>query len=288
MCFCTPDGQPNCSYELPTVHAKKGGSFSIYLVAVDQVNHTLKNVQIYSSLIHAGNNLGEGQTTQATRNVCTNLTFSIFSLHASDELILYAEGPCKNTSRSQRRVYIVFQPCTCPTGFQQKFKDNDCVCTCDSRLTPYFTEADNNCEFQNESLARHGNFWIGYINHSRSTSDKDIGSVNSSGFLIYPYCPLDYCLPPNSDVHINLNALNGADAQCASNRSGLLCSHRQPGHSLSLGSSRCIPCSKEWYKEFVPILATFMLAGILLVAFLMMLNLTSYSYWNIEWTDILC
>ena len=149
VCFCTPDSQPNCSYELPTFHVKKGDSFNISLVAVDQVNHTLKNVEIYSSLIHAESNLGEGRTSQATRNVCTNLIFSVFSPHASKDLILYTEGPCRNTSRSQRRVYIVFQPCTCLIGFQQNFKDNDCVCTCNSRLTPYFTGADNNCEFQN-------------------------------------------------------------------------------------------------------------------------------------------
>ena len=90
---------------------------------------------------------------------------------------------------------------------------------------------------------------------------------------IYPYCPLDYCLPPNSDVHINLNILNGADAQCANNRSGLLCSLCQPGLSLSHGSSRCIPCSKAWYT--VPVLMiSSAVVGIITVVLLMALNLT--------------
>ena len=271
VCFCTPDDQPDCSYEPPIIHVKKGERFNISLVAVDQVNHTLKNVEIYSYLSHTESSLGEEQTTQVTRNACTNLTFSIYSPHDSEKLIFYAEGPCRNASRSQNRVYVIFQPCTCPIGFQQKYKDNDCVCMCDSRLTPYFTEADNNCNFQNESLARSGNFWIGFVNDS--TGDED-GSVNSSGFLIYPYCPLDYCLPPNSDVRINLNVFNGADAQCANNRSGLLCSLCQPGLSLSHGSSRCITCSKAWYKGFVSIVVMSILAGILLVASLMTLNLT--------------
>ena len=270
VCFCTPEYRPDCSYEPPTIHVKKGASFNASLVAVDQVNHTLKNVIVYSSLSHTESSLGEGQTTQQTKDACTNLTFRIYSPHASEELVMYADGPCRNASRSQRRVYVVFQPCICPIGFQPTKDDNtDCVCACDSRLNPYFNEfeGDNNCNIQTESLARHSNFWIGFINNSA----KD---ENSSGFLIYPYCPLDYCLPPTSNVHINLNLVNGADAQCANNRSGLLCALCQPGLSLSLGSSRCIPCSKAWYKGCVPVILITIIAGIFLVVLLLTLNLT--------------
>ena len=85
---------------------------------------------------------------------------------------------------------------------------------------------------------------------------------------------MDYCLPPNSNIHINFNLVNGSDAQCAYNRSGLLCSHCQSGLSLSHGSSRCIPCSKEWYKRAIPIVAISIGIGTLLVALLMLLNLT--------------
>ena len=268
VCFCRPDyTQSDCSYEPPIVYVKKGESFNMSLVAVDQVNHTLKSVEIYSSLNHAGSSLGENQSPQVTKDACTNLTFSIYSPHASEELILYAEGPCRNASKSQSRVHIVFQPCTCPVGFQPEYKRHDCVCVCDSHLSPYFTEADNNCNYLKESLIRQGNFWIDFINDT----DRD---HNSSGFLIYPYCPLDYCLPPISNVQINLNLVNGADTQCANNRSGLLCALCQPGLSLSYGSSQCISCSKTWYKGYVPVVLITIVAGILLVALLMMLNLT--------------
>ena len=270
VCFCTHDSQLNCSYEPPIIHVKKGESFNTSLVAVDQVNHTFKNVEIYSSLIHTESNLGEGQTTQATRNACTNLTFNVYSTHDSEELILYPEGPCRSASRSQSRLHIVFQPCTCPIGFQPtKYDNNDCICVCDSRLSPYFSDTDNNCNIQTKSLARHGNFWIGFINDT--TEGK-----NSSGFLIYPYCPLDYCLPPTSNVYINLNLVSGADVQCANRRSGLLCSLCQPGLSLSLGSSQCMLCSKSWYKSYMPVIliTLTMVGGILLVVLLLTLRLT--------------
>ena len=267
VCFCTPDGNPSCSYEPPTIHVKKGESFNLTLVAVDQVNHTISNITIHSSLNHTESSLGEDQSTQVTNEDCTNLIFSIYSPHISEVLILYAEGPCRNAERSQSRVLVTFQLCTCPIGFQPNYETNDCVCVCDSRLSPYFTEPDNNCNIQTESLIRRGTAWTTFIDDSNRYH-------NSSGFLIYPYCPLDYCLPPTSSVHINLNRVDGADAQCANNRSGLLCSLCQPSLSLSYGSSRCISCSKTWYKGYVPVVLITMVAGILLVVLLMTLNLT--------------
>ena len=88
------------------------------LVAVDQVNHTVMNVNIHISLNHAESGLGEGQVTQMTKNACTNLTFSVYSPYSSEQLNLYSEGPCRNSSRTQRRVDVAFLPCSCPIGFQ--------------------------------------------------------------------------------------------------------------------------------------------------------------------------
>ena len=95
-----------------------------------------------------------------------------------------------------------------------------------------------------------------------------------SGYLIYPYCPKDYCLPPNKNVEINLNIPNGADVQCAHNRSGLLCGACSPGLSLSLGSSRCLLCFTHWSEVFVAIIISSFLAGLILVTSLLVLNLT--------------
>ena len=187
VCFCTPDGNPDCSYVPPIIHVKKGESFNVSLVAVDQVNHTVSNIMIHSSLNCTDSSLGEDQSIQVTKEACTNLTFNVYSPHATEELIMYAEGPCRNAGRSQSRIHVTFQPCTCPIGFQSNYERNDCVCVCDSKLSPYFTKTDNSCNTQTESLVRRGTVWTTFINDSNH---------NSSGFLIYPYCPLDYCVPP--------------------------------------------------------------------------------------------
>ena len=190
----------------------------------------------------------------------------MLSPHSHEEITLYAESPCRNATKSQRNVLISFLNCTCPIGFQPDiYEHNNCVCDCDPKLRQYVT----NCSSQTDSLVREGNFWITYLNNTKSNIPNDYN------YLTYPHCPLDYCLPPEIKVQINLTMANGADAQCAHNRSGTLCGVCRSGHTLSLGSSRCIPCSaNEWPQLLAVLLLVASLAGIGLVAIMLILKLT--------------
>jgi hypothetical protein len=85
---------------------------------------------------------------------------------------------------------------------------------------------------------------------------------------------MDYCHPPESMIEMNLNTPNGTDAQCAHNRSGLLCGACSSGLSLSLGSSRCLQCHTHWPGVLIAIIVSTLLAGLALVASLLILNLT--------------
>ena len=255
--FCKP----------PLTKVMKGQIFSVSVVAVDQINQTLSNIPIYASLRYSGSRLGEGQMVQTTTESCTSLNFSIYSKNLIEDLILYAEGPCKNTSKSRKTIKITFLNCKCPIGFQpNQLKKSSCSCKCDPKLQKYVT----NCNSSTHTIERDGNFWITYI--IRNTSDPNEGG----DYLIYPYCPFDYCVRPHSKkIEINLNnTINGSDAQCANSRSGLLCGVCQPGFSLSLGSSRCIPCSKQWHRNSALLVGAALLAGIGLVALIFILNLT--------------
>ena len=60
------------------------------------------------------------------------------------------------------------------------------------------------------------------------------------------------------------------DRQCVANRVGILCGQCQSHLSIMLGSNRCGTCS-NWYLFLLPVFA---LAGIVLVAVLMFLNLS--------------
>ena len=104
------------------------------------------------------------------------------------------------------------------------------------------------------------NSWITYIN-----------DTDPPGYVIHRNCPFDYCQPPTKNISINLNR---ADAQCAYNRGGILCGTCQENLSLSLGSSHCLSCRSYWPAVLVAIILATIIAGILLVAALLALNMT--------------
>jgi hypothetical protein len=63
------------SYQLPTIKIKKGEAFTMPLVGVDQVNHSI-DASIISSLSSQDGGFSEGQQSQS---VGKNCTFNVFS-----------------------------------------------------------------------------------------------------------------------------------------------------------------------------------------------------------------
>ena len=165
---------------------------------------------------------------------------------------------CENNSDIQNVQNPVFE---CPIGFESFNTGNIHACICSLHLLPYIT----NCDLQTETLFREGDFWITYIHGTNNYS---------SGYVTHPNCPLNYCYPPTMVVKINLNTPNGSDAQCNMHRSGTLCGSCRPGFSLSLGSSRCLVCSSHWSDVLGAIIIAGVVAGIVLVALMLVLNLT--------------
>ena len=198
---------------------------------------------------------------------CTPLIFNIYSFKASQQLIISPQPKNDSmihitTESSKKSIELNFLACIdCPIGFQ-KTMDNakGCDCVCTALLELYITR----CNYTRETITKKGTTaWITYLSIK-----------NTSDYLIHPYCPMDYCFPPDTAVEINLNIPNGAAAQCAHNRSGLLCGACSPGLSLSLGSSRCLQCHAYWPGVLLAIFFSSLLAGISLVASLLILNLT--------------
>ena len=259
VCFCTIKGQPNCSYQPLPIKVRKGHTFSISVVAVDQVGHPVE-ANIITSLTSSYGGLGEGQHFQPVGTNCTNLKFNVFSPQDLENITLFADGPCGNSAPSTRHLEIQFLNCSCPIGLKpSNRRPTACECICDRHLSPYIA----NCSDQFLVLRENNSAWISYIN-----------GTDPPGYIIHRYCPFDYCRPSTENIIINLNLPRGADAQCAYNRTGVLCGTCQKHLSLSLGSSQCLPCHIYWPVIFIVIIAASILAGILLVATLLILNMT--------------
>ena len=273
-CFCK-DGKPNCNYglQLTRVNAMKGRLFYVSLIAVDHVNHPV-NATIRSSLYSIFGGLGENQTAQKTSESCTDLWFRVFSPHPSEQLVLYADGPCRDAQISKGEIHIDFLPCTCPAGFQPN-ETTRCSCVCDPKLSKFITV----CHEENRTLERTGTFWIDFIYSEES--DREVE------YLIYPRCPLNYCHPPTMKVYIYLDLEDTSDTQCNFNRSGTLCGRCQAGLSMSLASSRCIQCSKRWSAYLVMIILFYLFAGIVLGCHDFSAQFNS-CHWDAQWNHILC
>ena len=133
ICFCR-DSKPDCRFQVLPISVKRGETFTVTLVAVDQVDCPV-NATIHSSLTSILGGLGEDPSSQNITDSCTDLTYTVFSPHKFETLTLYAEGPCKDSQLSQSKIDIHFQPCTCPIGFRPKNDEiTNCVCECDYTL----------------------------------------------------------------------------------------------------------------------------------------------------------
>ena len=257
LCFCQDD-HPECASHPPPIHVKKGENFSLSVVAIDQFNETVSNLSIYSFLSSFEGTLGEGQQLQNAGDGCTQLTFSAFSLQRSEELAMYAKGPCGDAEMSRLKQQIIFLPCDYPIGFERDISDKTrCKCKNDRRLEPYITQ----CDDMTGTLLRKGDFWIDYI-------------FEFDSYVAYPHCPLDYCQPSSSSISINLNNTNGSDAQCTPYHTGVLCGACKPGLSLSFEGSNCVVCPSYWPALLVATIVAALLAGVLLLGLMLMLNLT--------------
>ena len=259
LCFCR-EGQTDCDYQPETVRIDIGNSFSIEVTAHDQV-HNAVNSTVSCSLNSSAGGLDVGQDLQSINAVCTKLYFTLYSPHNHEELTLSVDSILCKTLRITKQRIMIEIICSCPIGFQVNYNDQtSCDCVCDKVFQPY---DKTDCDKQLQSIIRKDNFWIKYINTS-----------NSSGYVIYPNCPYDYCHTPEESIAINLNNPDGYEAQCASHRSGTLCGSCKQNFSVSLGSSSCLYCPTYWPGIMVTIITAFMLSGLCLVALLLVLNIT--------------
>ena len=86
VCFCR-DGQPDFNSQSFHIKVRKGEVFTVPLIAVDQVNHTV-NATIHVSLSSNLGGLGEDQSLQYSTKSCSDVKLSVFSPFDTEQVIL--------------------------------------------------------------------------------------------------------------------------------------------------------------------------------------------------------
>ena len=240
----------NSTSESPThFEIFRGQAVNVSVAAYDQ-NQQEVAASLFSRIDSSYGGLSEGDAIQRVSQKCTTVTYNIVTSQPSENLIMYADGPCRDSLQSKLSLNISFTPC--PIGFELSESHTKCVCA--QEISTFV------CDIETKTISRQNNdSWVTYIN-----------ITGASGILVYPHCPYDYCYPLTYPVHIHIDSEKGSDSQCDFNRSGTLCGSCQEGLSLVIGSSKCKKCGNLTLFLVIPIV----LAGMLLVFLLMFLNLT--------------
>ena len=238
VCFCDNSNLPDCSDRTHHMQTYPGL----------EINTSIATVGYYGG-ISPGDVLVSAQHATLVRYYGKSQTTNCFQLH------ILLQNTSSTTALVDIRVdgglqdwgmSITVDILECPIGFIQI--SGQCHCE-------HFLDTNNvqcNLSASPFRFQRSGNSWFAYNNNTQCIT----GTTD---------CPFDYC--NRSNVSFDIMA---PDRQCVANRAGILCGQCQSHLSIMLGSNRCGTCS-NWYLFLLPVFA---LAGIVLVAVLMFLNLS--------------
>ena len=239
VCFCnTTSNLPDCSDRTHHMKTYPGLEINTSIATVGYYGGTSPGVVLVSA-----------QHATLVRYYGQNETTNCFQLH------ILLQNTFSTTALVDIRVTNVVQGLgvsigvdilECPIGFTQISGQ----CHCEQFLDT--SNVQCNLLATSFQFLRSGNSWFAYNNNTQCIT----GTTN---------CPFDYC--NRSNVSFDIMA---PDRQCVANRVGILCGQCQSHLSIMLGSNHCVACS-NWYLFLLPVFA---LAGIVLVAVLMFLNLS--------------
>ena len=256
-----------CNITEHQVNVFPGETFDIEAVAVGQrMGIVPSRVNIFESPDEGS--LSTGQDVQSVGRQCTTLYFivntlkPVYNLRAQGtDIFEFIANRLLNKSLpssfqilfQQLNITVAFK--NCPLGYEisQKFKK----CLCSTRIDSHDGVS---CDLETYSIKRDEHHWI------HATSDPN--QYNGQVIVIHDHCPYDYCQDDTDSLNFHLET---PDEQCAFHHSGILCGVCQANLSQVLGTSNCKECSSFMAFAIVPIN---IVAGILLVGFLMVLNFT--------------
>ena len=182
ICPCKSN-LPDCSspwnYRVPYPHSVyPGETFQFSVVAVGQrngtVSSTVSSTVTSSTTKSQQGKLLDSQYLQQTKNTCTKLNYTVFSLSQGVNMTLHSESsPCSKYGDGQLYFSVKLNQ-TCPPGFNISMSARSCVC--EPRLAQY----TNQCNITNRvgRITRESGkqFWVGYDNSSHK-------------LILHPYCP---------------------------------------------------------------------------------------------------
>ena len=189
--------------------------------------------------------LGRYQATQSVHG-CVPVSYQVFSPLKMEQFGLAVDRAGEGIPYTSIYMLVILLPC--PPGF---IISNALSCVCAQPLE----KRGLHCNITEQTIERKGTVWVSITSPG----------TKSDSFLVHDHCPFDYCNTSTLKI-----VLSDPDKQCVYDHSGILCGQCKPGQSAIFGSSKCKTCNNRW----ISLLAVFIVAGIVLIAFLIFFNLT--------------
>ena len=247
VCLCSDD-EVSINYHVRIVNHQlyPGQIITLSLVTVGACGGISPSVLVTSSDI--GIMVSLETINQKTEKQCKDFKYKIKQRGlniSSGKINLGIEKISELPDNSSLIVNVTLLPC--PHGLAL----TNGMCQCNSVIS---SVSNVKCDVNQmpHPISKSSNSWLYY----NTQYDCTVGYVN---------CPFDYC--NSSTISFSLD---DSDIQCANNRSGILCGACQQGLSLMLGSNKCGQCSNKYISLILPFIA----AGVILVAFLLVSNMT--------------
>ena len=248
VCLCSNGrSTANCSNRVFAYNLCAGQFFTLPLVAVG-ICAGISPAALVTSY-KGGIKVLLVTVNQETERICKNFTYQIKQDHIANgsngQIEINVHQALNLLKSSALTVNVTLLPC--PYGLELKAG----VCQCSSVISRI---NGVNCDVNllPRPISRFGNNWLYY--------DKEYNCT-----VAYANCPFEYC--KTSMISFSLIE---PDIQCVDGRSGMLCGKCQQGLSLMLGSDKCGHCS----NKYLSIVVAFIIAGIALVTFLLISNMT--------------
>ena len=159
----------------------------------------------------------------------------------------------------------------CPIGFTLNNDTKSCDCT------PLLNKVSpgTRCDIESLLIERPRfatNSWSGYYTYDNDTSFSialqcPIGYCNHTQT---PFCSIGSTVNLSMGYNTSLNCSEHATPLCLNDRTGPICGQCIDGYSVTVGSTKCKPCSNWWLFTLIG----YAVAGPLLIFFLYALKLT--------------
>ena len=269
VCICV-NSSVQCSIIDHVTQAIPGEVLSLDLVAVGQ-RYGIVPSKVLISPSGSKSSSVDKQGVYTVERKCSELRIPIKSNKSILVLQLFPEGSSERINRigwsakqsimftAYRDIFtqlnVIIHIKDCPLGFKLDNSIGTCVCL-ESGENPRFT-----CNISSFEIIIPQQKWI-------NATFIHVVANKTYGVIVHNHCPYDFCKSVRGAQSIKLE--HPGD-QCSYLRSGILCGKCQSGLSNILGSSNCRECSSYWLLAVIPGVA---LAGLLLLLFLTVLNLT--------------